>query len=334
MGDILHALPVLATLKENFPTWEIDWLVESRWRPLLEGNPFLSQIMEFDTFAWRKQPFSPRVWQSLRRAVLALRERRYDCALDLQGLLKSAAACYWSGAREIIGFEKPWLKEPASAVLYTRKVEPNAVHVIDANLALATSLGADKPVIRFPLPKGDPAAIPTELPKERLAVLNPGAGWRSKCWSPENFGAVADALHKEFSMQVILNGGPGEEQLTRQVQAACRNSDPPAFIGNLPGLIALLRRSRLLIGPDTGPLHLAAALGVPTVGLYGPTAPQRNGPYSGHHKSLRPSKARTTYKHSNAHGSTLDLIRPEQVLEAVRQLMGEQNETMPENQSF
>ena len=334
MGDIIHALPALATLKENFPAWEIDWLVESRWRPLLEGNPFLSQIVELDTFAWRKQPFSPRVWQALRRAVRALQERHYDCALDLQGLLKSAAACYWSGAREIVGFEKPWLKEPACAVLYTRKVESNAVHVIDANLALAASLGADKPVIRFPLPEGDLAAIPSGFPKERLAVLNPGAGWRSKCWSPENFGVVADALHKEFSMQVILNGGPGEEQLTRQVQAACRNSDPLAFIGNLPGLIALLRRSCLLIGPDTGPLHLAAALGVPTVGLYGPTAPQRNGPYGGHHKFLRPGNAQTTYKHSNARGSTMDLIRPEQVLEAVRQLLGEQNETISGNQSF
>ena len=328
MGDILHVLPALVTLKENFPSWEIDWLVESRWRPLLEGNPYLSQIVELDTFAWRKRPLSPRVWQAWHSAVQRLRERRYDCALDLQGLLKSAVACRWSGAKEIVGFEKPWLKEPACSIFYTRRVETNAVHVMDANLTLAAALGAVRPVIRFPLPEGDASSLPPGFPSGSLAVLNPGAGWRSKCWSPENFAAVSDALQKDFSMQVILNGGPGEEPLTRQVQIACRNSDPLAFIGNLKGLIALLRRTRLMVGPDTGPLHLAAALGVPTVGLYGPTAPQRNGPCGGRHKSLRPGTAETSYKHSNSSGSTMDLIRPEQVVEAIRQLLSEANETI------
>ncbi len=334
MGDILHALPALATLKENFPSWEIDWLVESRWRPLLEGNPYLSHIVEVDTFAWRKQPLTPRVWHALRSAVQVLRVRRYDCALDLQGLLKSALACRWSGAKEIIGFDKPWLKEPACSIFYTRRVKTKAVHVIDANLALAAALGAVRPVIRFPLPEGDPASLPAGLPENKLAVLNPGAGWRSKRWSPENFGAVSDALQKDFSMQVILNGGPGEESLTRQVQAACRNSDPLAYIGNLKGLIALLRRSRLMVGPDTGPLHLAAALGVPTIGLYGPTAPQRNGPYGGLHKSLRPGNTETSYQHSNARGSTMDRIRPDQVVEAIRQLLSEENETISKRTSF
>ena len=170
MGDILHALPALATLKENFPSWEIDWLVESRWRPLLEGNPYLSHIVEVDTFAWRKQPLSLPVWHALRSAVQVLRERHYDCALDLQGLLKSALACRWSGAKEIVGLEKPWLKEPACSIFYTRRVETKAVHVIDANLALAAALGATRPVIRFPLPEGDPASLPTVLPENNLAA--------------------------------------------------------------------------------------------------------------------------------------------------------------------
>ena len=153
MGDILHALPVLSTLKENFPHWEMDWLVESRWRALLEGNPYLSRILEFDTLAWRTHPLSPDTWGCLRKAVQALRERRYDCAVDLQGALKSAIACYVSEAREVIGFETPWLKEPAGAVLYTRRVQPTAVHIVDANLALAAALGARQTVIRFPLPE-------------------------------------------------------------------------------------------------------------------------------------------------------------------------------------
>ena len=334
MGDILHALPVLVTLKENFPEWEIDWLVESRWRPLLEANPYLSHIVELDTFAWRKAPLSPCVWRAFRRVVRTLRERRYDYALDLQGLLKSAVACSWSGARKVIGLAKPWLKEPACAIFYTRKVETKAVHVVEANLAIAAALGSIKPTVRFPLPEGDPAALPAGFPRESLAVLNPGAGWRSKCWSPKSFGVVSDALQTDFSMQVVLNGGPGEEALAQEVLGFCRKSHPFVYSGNLKGLIALLRRSRLLVGPDTGPLHLAAALGVSTVGVYGPTDPQRNGPYDGHHKSLRPDRVRTSYRHSNSRGSAMDRIRPEQVVEAIGQLLSEEKETIARNRSF
>src|SRR4029077_8681556 len=105
MGDIIHALPVLVTLKENFPEWEIDWLIEKRWRELLDGNPYLSRVVEVDTLEWRKHPFSQSVWNAARETVATLRESRYDCVLDLQGAVKSAVACASAGAREIIGFE-------------------------------------------------------------------------------------------------------------------------------------------------------------------------------------------------------------------------------------
>jgi len=122
MGDVVYALPVLVTLKENFPGWEVDWLVESRWRPLLEGNPFLSEILELDTIAWRKQLLSAGTRRAFRAAVEALRSRHYDCALDLQGAVKSAVACYVSGARQVIGFRKPWLREPAAGVSQTTRL--------------------------------------------------------------------------------------------------------------------------------------------------------------------------------------------------------------------
>jgi lipopolysaccharide heptosyltransferase I len=326
MGDIIHSLPVPVTLKENFPDWEIDWLVESRWRDLLQGNLSLSRVIELDTLRWRKQPLSPAVWGALQNAVATLRQGRYDFALDLQGAIKSAAAAALSGARRIIGFEKPWVKERACAAFYNQRVSTSAVHVVDANLALAQALGAEQNFIRFPLPEGDAARLPVEIPQSGFAVFNPGAGWRSKCWPPESYAAVADALQEEFGFPVFLNCGPGEETLARQVQDSCRRANPQPYSGDLNGLIALLRCSRLMVGPDTGPLHLAAALGVPTVGLFGPTDPRRNGPYGRRHRSLRPADAQTSYRHSSADGAAMRSIQPVHVIETIRELLREEEE--------
>jgi len=321
MGDIVHTLPVLTSLKETFPQWEIDWLVERRWRELLEGNPYLSRIVDLDTLEWRKQPLSRNTRKSFRKLIAALRENCYDIALDYQGALKSAAACFLSGAREMIGFEEPWLKEPACAVFYTRRVRTAARHAVEANLALSAALGATRTCIRFALPEGDSTSLPASLQQDGFAVLNPGAGWLSKRWYPEGYAVVSDILHTDFSLPVVLNVGPGEEALAREVKNACRAANPEIYFGNLRGLIALLRRSRLMVGPDTGPVHLAAALGVPTVGLFGPTDPSRNGPYGRLHKSLRSEDAQTDYRHSSVDGAAMRRIRPEDVVETIRELL-------------
>ena len=322
MGDILHSLPVLASLRESYPEWEVDWLVETRWRPLLDGISELSRIVEFDTLAWRRQPLSGESWRALRDAASKLRERRYDCAMDLQASLKSAAACYLSGAGEILGFETPWLKEPACGVFYTRRVAATGtVHMVETNLAMAAALGATPGPVRFPLPPGDSASLPADLPKDGLAILNPGAGWRSKLWPAKNYARVCDAVERELSLPVVLNCGPGEEELAQQVIQSCGNARPRIYSGSVPGLIALLRRSRLMVGPDTGPVHLAAALGVPTVGLFGPTDPRRNGPYGPCHTALRPNGAMTSHRRSDS-AEIMEQIHPDQVLAAIRELLG------------
>ena len=121
----------------------------------------------------------------------------------------------------------------------------------------------------------------------------------------------------------MVNAGPGEDSLARQIQAACRYSRPRLYSGSLAGLIALLRRASIFIGGDTGPLHLAAALGVPTVALFGPTDPERNGPYGNCHRVLRPENARTSYQHSSAPDAVMDRIPVEQVIEAALHLLQE-----------
>jgi len=155
-------------------------------------------------------------------------------------------------------------------------------------------------------------------------VLNVGAGWPAKQWPPESFAALADALLKDFALAAILNCGPGEEALAVQVRQSCRLANPQPYLGDLKGLIALLRRSRLMVGPDSGPLHLAAALNVPTVGLFGPTDPSRNGPYGMRYRTLRPPGAQTSYRHSASAGSIMRRISPEGVLEAIRALFEEE----------
>ena len=132
---------------------------------------------------------------------------------------------------------------------------------------------------------------------------------------------MCDALEKEFSLPVVLNCGPGEEGLVKEVSRGCRYSQPRVYSGDVQGLIALLRRSRLMVGPDTGPVHLAAALGVPTVGLFGPTDPRRNGPYGARYKSLRPDGALTSHRHSARSAELMAQIHPNQVLEAIHELL-------------
>jgi len=326
LGDIVHALPALVTLKENFPGWELDWLVERRWRDLLQGNPCLTRIIEFDTLKWRTAPLSAASWGEFKAAVGELRERRYDGALDLQGAIKSAIACRLSGAMQVIGLERPWLREPIASVFYSRRVSTSAAHIVEANLALAAALGAARPVVQFPLPPGDASALPSELLHGAFAVINPGAGWAAKQWSASGYAAVCDDLEERYGLPVVINCGPGEAGLSEAVRSACRQAQPGTYCGSLAGLIALLRRAHLMIGPDTGPLHLAAALGVPTVALFGPTDPKRNGPYGNVHLNLRHEDAVTSHSRSGRPNGSIDRIRPGQVIEAVGALLQERSQ--------
>jgi lipopolysaccharide heptosyltransferase I len=323
MGDIVHALPTLSTLKENFPEWEFDWLVERRWRELLQGNPCLTRLVEFDTVKWRAAPLSAASWGGFRMAVGELRTRQYDCALDLQGAIKSAIACRLSGAAQVIGFARPWLRESAASVFYSRRISSDALHIVEAGLALAAALGAKRPVIQFPLPTGDDLAVPSELRERAFAVINPGAGWLAKRWPAAAYAEVCDELQERHALPVVINCGPGEAALADAVHKGCQQAQPRTYSGSLNGLIALLRRSPLMIGPDTGPLHLAAALGVPTVALFGPTDPKRNGPYGNAHRNLRSDDAVTSHSRSGRSDGVMDRIRPSQVMEAVRELLQE-----------
>jgi heptosyltransferase-1 len=338
MGDIIHSLPVAAALKNTYPEWKVDWLVEDRWRALVQDSPCVDRVLAADTFAWRRCWNDYGTWAAIGRLQQEMVSRRFDVAIDLQGAVKSALACRLSGAREIMGHEGPWIREIAAGVLYTRRVRSRATHIVQAHLELARAMGADISLNmtasmtggtnapRFPVPAGDPSQINASLAEslrgDHYSVINPSAGWQSKGWPAEFCAAVTDALWEKYGFQIVLNKGPGEDQLTERVQEICRKTRPIIFSGNVAGLIALLRGATLMVAPDTGPLHLAAALGVPTVGLFGPTDPARNGPVGPRVRTLRDPEAATSYDHSAAPDGSMSRIGPGRILEAIDDLLG------------
>ncbi len=286
IGDIVHALPAAAALAESFPQAQVDWVVEKRHKLLLDGNPHLHRILELDTLGWRGHLTSSATWHEIGIGVSDLRRTLYDAALDFQGLWKSAVVAWLSRARERIGFAERWLREPSAAVLYTQRVSPpERVHVVEENLALIERLGVRAQRWQFPLPWNDKddAYVDgqlTTLDSGNFIIMNPGGGWRSKCWAPENYAALIRELAGIRHEQVLLTGSPSEEPMIGGILQSPGVQRARYIPTTLVQFIALARRARLFIGGDTGPLHLAAAVGAPIVGIYGPTDPVRNGPFA------------------------------------------------------
>lgn len=278
IGDVVHTLPAAAALRRA--GHDVGWLVEPAARSLVQGNPAVRHVH----LAPPARRFSvPAAW-----AVRGeLRSARYDLALELQGLWKSAAWARLSGAARVLGYERRFRREPASALLLSERLAlPDGLpHVIDKNLALLQAVGVSAVGTReFPLPPLDEAALRVErglaaLEQGPFALLSPGGGWPSKLWPAECFGRLAELLAGQ-GLSSLVAWGPGEEAVAEQVVAASGGAARRCFPTTLLELTALARRARVVVAADTGPLHLACAVGAPVVGLFGPTDPGRNGPFS------------------------------------------------------
>ncbi len=330
LGDILHALPAAASLRATFPEARIDWVVEEHWKDLIEFNPDLSNVIPVSTKAWRAALDQRGTWREVRAAVAGLRDAHYDAALDFQGLMKSALLARLSGAPRRIGFDSSALKEGAAAMFYTELVRPpEGVHVVEMNLALARAAGAGDAVVRFPLPTRpeDEAYIDQQLRAHHLNdffILSPGGGWGAKRWPLDRYVQLHNALARERGWRSFLNAGPGEEPLVEEFMAQARVVRPVHFPLTLRQLVALVRRARLLVTGDTGPLHVAAAVGTPLVALFGPTDPVRNGPYGGRAAVLQHrEQAVISYRHEDTPSSAMLAITVEEVLSAARRVLEE-----------
>jgi len=331
IGDIVHALPAAGALAETFPQAEIHWVVERRHALLLQGNPHLQHIVVLDTLEWRNRLTTSATWQEIRNGVSDLRRTSYDAALDFQGLWKSAVVAWLSRARERIGFAKRWLREPSAGVLYTQRVSPpEGVHVVKENLALVERLGARTQSWQFPLPRNaeDDAYVGKELAtlnSGKFIIVNPGGGWPSKCWSPENYAALIRHLAGARRDQILLTGSPSEEPLIAGILQSAGALCARYFPTTLVQFIALARRARLFIGTDTGPLHLAAAVGTPIVGIYGPTDPVRNGPFAADDVALS-NRGPITYTRRTRDPAYLAGVSIESVVAAVEKRLARAHE--------
>lgn len=317
MGDIVHALPAVAALRAAHPAAQLDWVVERKWLELLAGCPVISAAIPQD-----------RGLAATLRLMRELRARRYDVAVDFQGLYKSAALAFFSGARGRIGFDRAHAREGGAARLYTQRVEPAGTHVVEMNLALARAAGAGQAPAQFPLCVSSEAEawLERQLEPRKLQefyVLCPGGGWRSKCWPAEQYGHLHRRLAGRHGWRGIVTYGPGERALAEAARMVAGEPEPLVLGTDIAQLMALLRRARFVLAADTGPLHLAAALSTPVVGLFGPTDPRRNGPFGQLESVVRnASPSDTTYQRGREYSPLMQSIRVEQVIETIERRLG------------
>jgi heptosyltransferase I len=330
IGDIIHTLPAVAALRRTYPEAWLAWIVERTGANLLRGNPDLDELIAVDTTAWRAN-----WWMGLRHAWYVTRHLRragFDLCIDFQGLLKSALFTYMSGAPRRLGFPRQMCREPLSAVftnLHGPVVDPD-MHVVDQLVELLKPVGVATTERRFtiPLTEADEhfaervwreLGLRSDVP---VVVLHPGAAWETKRWGALNFSRLNDALIRRYQVRTLLTWGPGEESLIQRVVRGTAYTPAIAPATTLLQLAALIARGRAFVGGDTGPLHLAAAVGTPTVALFGPSNPKRNGPYGPRHVVLHQKlPCSHCYQRTCNHWECLPGIEVDTVVKAVGSLL-------------
>lgn len=298
MGDVIHTLPAAATLKHGFPGCEVTWVIAPKWAPLLEGNAFVDRILVFDRTSLG----------SILRTRAELRSRPYDFAVDFQGLIQSALIASAARPERIYGYHRSTVRERPAALFYSNAISPAALHIVDRHLELARAAGGATAVHAFPIPQGAPEG---RLPSGDFVLASPLAGWGSKQWPVDFYRRLAVRVQSEIGVPLVVNGPPGSEASLAQIREAAPH------VSGVAGLIDATRRAMAVVGVDSGPLHLAAALGKPGVALFGPTDPERNGPHGGTLTVLRSPRAVTTYKRRGGLDVSMRDLGPDTVFDAL-----------------
>ncbi|MFC1769976.1 lipopolysaccharide heptosyltransferase I [Nitrospirota bacterium] len=275
LGDVVHALPVLAALKKHYPASSIDWVVADELSGLIDGHPLLDRIWIIKKSRWKDLSRIGKTLTELSKLRSELKGRNYDLVLDLQGLLRSGIISRFTGSPIRIGFKEA---REGSTLFYTHKVEGGTdIHAVDRYIKIAAEAGCDTSEVEFPVFQ-EPFDIPFD--KKEYAVLVPGARWETKVWPAENFGRLASML----PVPSFIVGGPGDEKKAERLMA---NSEGKAtsLVGktSLKQLAHVISNAKYMITNDSGPMHIAAALRVPVFAIFGPTSAARTGPYGEGH---------------------------------------------------
>jgi heptosyltransferase-1 len=297
MGDVIAALPAVASLKHSIPHSRITWIVEPKWSALLNGNPYIDSVMLLER----------RTLGGLGSAWRQLRAARFDLAVDFQGLIKSALVAAIARPERIFGYDASQARESAASWFYSTKVAIRSQHAVDRNLDLAAAAGANSILRTFPLPSGAPEG---RLPDGDFVLASPLAGWGAKQWPLEYYSRLAQRLRRECGLPLVLNA-----------PSPIAVDGAETHVSGIAGLIHATRKAVAVIGVDSGPTHLAAALGKPGIAVFGPTDPARNGPYGGTFTVLRSPTAVTTYKRTTEPHACMREITPDQVFGALEAIL-------------
>ncbi len=338
IGDVVHAMPAVTRLRRALPTAQIDWLVERYAAAALSYAKNVDHVRIIDTLRWRRAYWKPSVWSEIRAIVKLLRKESYEAALDLQGLWKSAVLARLSHPHQVWGWNRGFLREPLSSVLYSKRLNrgsevENVVfehwRVVNAFLESAAGAVSEPPADAKKRIEFDRLCSESERrwAQEQLrqwsfrefVIVNPGANWKSKLWPAENYALLAKRIFRTWGWPVVITAGPTELPLAQRVLGLLNST--PAFVmqASLPQLAALAEKARLFIGADTGPLHIAAAVGTPIVGIFASTDPRRNGPVNPDDVVVRRNRCgRFCYRRDCGARQCISMITVDEVFQAVR----------------
>ena len=287
LGDIVLALPALSALRESLPDAKINWLIRPEFAALLKGHPDLTEVIIFDRKLLGKAWFHPRAFASLLSLIRRLRRNNFDAVVDLQGLFRTASLAWLSGCKKRYGIANT---REFAHLFYTHKVTQDAqcIHLVDFYLKIVQTITASETQAQFVFPP-DPDASDSMssllkshgVKPDNYAVLISGSAHRDKCWPARRFAALAYKISSQFHLSIVATGTASEKDT---VESMKNQANVP--IANLAGqtslseLIALLRAAKLVVSNDTGPGHIAAALGPPLVMIFGRSNPARVAPYA------------------------------------------------------
>ncbi len=331
IGDVVHALPFLEVLRKNFPEARLDWVVEEESSQIIEGHKGIDEVIISHRKSWQKRLLRGRkritAFKEVIQFLKELRSAEYDLVVDLQGLFKSAIITGLSKGKKKIG--PSWGREGSQLFLTERPFLVDAdMHAVDKYLKIAEYLGCEKGSWKghIPIRESDKGSIDKVLhgkgtKNQHLVAVNPFATWTTKLWETERFVALADRIQKELACHIIFTGSRQDKAQIDGIMEGMEER-PVNLAGqtSLKELAYLYSKCRLLVTTDTGPMHIAAAMGCPVVALFGPTAPWRTGPYGEGHQVIRDEvECSPCFKKSCDHQSCMQNITVDKVFEAVKE---------------